>query len=205
MLSPNEVKTVIETALLANQSPLSIADLRRMFDEEIGADTLRRLLGELRDDWRARGVELVNLATGWRFQTRPSFQKYLERLNPEKPPRYSRAVLETLAIIAYRQPVSRGNIEDIRGVTVSPNLIRALEQRGWIDVVGYREVPGRPALYATTKDFLNDLGLRSLQELPPLEEIARTLDLNADLTEATAEAPAGEPDDIPSATPAEEA
>jgi segregation and condensation protein B len=206
MLSPNEVKAVLETALLANQSPLAIADLRRMFDEEIGADTLRRLLDELRDDWRARGVELVNLATGWRFQTRPSFQKYLERLNPEKPPRYSRAVLETLAIITYRQPVSRGDIEDIRGVTVSPNIIRALEQRGWIDVVGYREVPGRPALYATTKDFLNDLGLRSLQELPPLEEIARTLDLNADPTkeEATAETPAGEPGDNPSATPSKE-
>ena len=207
MLNPHEVKAVLETALLANQSPLSIADLRRMFDEEIGPDTLRRLLDELRDDWRVRGVELVNLATGWRFQTRPSFQKYLERLNPEKPPRYSRAVLETLAIIAYRQPVSRGDIEDIRGVTVSPNIIRTLEQRGWIDVVGYREVPGRPTLYATTKDFLNDLGLRSLQELPPLEEIARTLDLNADPTkeEATAETTAGEPAEYASAAPSQEA
>ncbi len=206
MLNPNEVKAVLETALLANQSPLSIADLRRMFDEEIGPDTLRRLLDELRDDWRARGVELVNLATGWRFQTRPSFQKYLERLNPEKPPRYSRAVLETLAIIAYRQPVSRGDIEDVRGVTVSPNIIRTLEQRGWIDVVGHREVPGRPALYATTKDFLNDLGLRSLQELPPLEEIARTLDLNAPTQEeATAAKTSVEPDRNASAAPSEEA
>ena len=207
MLDPNEVKAVLETALLANQSPLSIADLRRMFDERIGPDTLRRLLDELRDDWRARGVELVNLATGWHFQTRPSFQKYLERLNPEKPPRYSRAVLETLAIIAYRQPVSRGDIEDIRGVTVSPNIIRTLEQRGWIDVVGHREVPGRPALYATTKDFLNDLGLRSLQELPPLEEIARTLDLNADPTKeaATAETPAGDPAEYASTARSEEA
>ena len=204
MLNPNEVKIVLETALLANQSPLPIADLRLLFDEDIGPDTVRRLLEELRDEWRARGVELVNLATGWRFQTRPSFQKYLERLNPEKPPRYSRAVLETLAIIAYRQPVSRGDIEDIRGVTVSPNIIRALEQLSWIDVVGYREVPGRPALYATTKDFLNDLGLRSLQELPPLEEIARTLDLNADPIEAIAEAPAGEPGDQPSAARSEE-
>jgi len=207
MLNPNEVKAVLETALLANQSPLSIADLRRMFDEQIGPDTLRRLLDELRDDWRARGVELVNLATGWRFQTRPCFQKYLERLNPEKPPRYSRAVLETLAIIAYRQPVSRGDIEDVRGVTVSPNIIRALEQRGWIDVVGYREVPGRPALYGTTKDFLNDLGLRSLQELPPLEEIARTLDLNADPTKeaATAETTAGDPAEYASAARSQEA
>jgi segregation and condensation protein B len=207
MLNPNEVKAVLETALLANQAPLSIGDLRRMFDEDIGPDTVRRLLDELRDDWRARGVELVNLATGWRFQTRPSFQKYLERLNPEKPPRYSRAVLETLAIIAYRQPVSRGDIEDIRGVTVSPNIIRTLEQRGWIDVVGHREVPGRPALYATTKDFLDDLGLRTLQELPPLEEIARTLDLNAAPTQeqATAAKTSGEPDGNASAAPAEEA
>jgi len=207
MLNPNEVKAVLETALLANQAPLSIGDLRRMFDEDIGPDTVRRLLDELRDDWRARGVELVNLATGWRFQTRPCFQKYLERLNPEKPPRYSRAVLETLAIIAYRQPVSRGDIEDVRGVTVSPNIIRALEQRGWIDVVGYREVPGRPALYGTTKDFLNDLGLRSLQELPPLEEIARTLDLNADPTKeaATAETPAGDPAEYASTARSEEA
>ena len=207
MLNPNEVKAVLETALLANQAPLSIGDLRRMFDEDIGPDTVRRLLDELRDDWRARGVELVNLATGWRFQTRPSFQKYLERLNPEKPPRYSRAVLETLAIIAYRQPVSRGDIEDIRGVTVSPNIIRTLEQRGWIDVVGHREVPGRPALYATTKDFLNDLGLRSLPELPPLEEIARTLDLNeaSIKEEATAAKTSGEPDGNASAATAEEA
>ena len=205
MLSPNEVKTVLETALLANQAPLSILELRRMFDEEIGADTLRRLLDELREDWKQRGVELVNLATGWRFQTRPSFQKYLERLNPEKPPRYSRAVLETLAIIAYRQPVSRGDIEDVRGVTVSPNIIRTLEQRGWIDVVGHREVPGRPALYATTKDFLNDLGLRSLQELPPLEEIARTLDLNADPIQDQAATPASEPADYAPVAPPEEA
>lgn len=206
MLNPNEVKTVLETALLANQSPLSIADLRRMFDEDVGPDTLRRLLDELRDDWKERGVELVNLASGWRFQTRPSFQIYLERLNPGKPPRYSRAVLETLAIIAYRQPVSRGDIEDIRGVVVSPNIIRTLEQRGWIDVVGHREVPGRPALYATTRDFLNDLGLRSLQELPPLEEIARTLEFNGDpiAEEAATEAPAGEPAEFSSAAPSEE-
>jgi len=135
------------------------------------------LLDELRDAWQGRGVELVNLASGWRFQTRPEFQPYLERLSHEKPPRYSRAVMETLAIIAYRQPVTRGDIEDIRGVTVSSNVIKSLEARGWIDTVGYREVPGRPALYATTKTFLDDLGLRSLQELPPLEQISSTLDL----------------------------
>jgi segregation and condensation protein B len=179
MLSPVEAKTVLETALLSSQEPLSIADLRRLFDQEIGADTLRRLLDELREDWGDRGVELVNLASGWRFQTRPEFQRYLDRISPEKAPRYSRAVLETLAIVAYRQPVTRGDIEDVRGVTVSPGIIHALEGRGWIDVVGHRDAPGRPALYATTRKFLDDLGLRSLQELPPLEEIAKSLELGA--------------------------
>ena len=188
MLNPSEAKTVLETALLATQTPLSIGELRRMFEEEIGADTVRRLLDELRDEWREGGVALVQLATGWRFQTKPEYQNYLERLSPERAPRYSRAVMETLAIIAYRQPVTRGDIEDIRGVVVSPNIIKALESRGWIDVVGHREVPGRPALYATTKAFLNDLGLRSLQELPPLDEIARTFELNQ--TPQTTERPA---------------
>jgi segregation and condensation protein B len=176
MLNPNEVKIVLEAALLATQQPLSIGELRRLFEEEVGADTVRRLLDELRDGWKDRGVELVNTASGWRFQTRPAFVKYLERVNPEKPPRYSRAVMETLAIIAYRQPVTRGDIEDIRGVAVTSHIIKTLEERGWIDSVGQRDVPGRPALYATTKLFLDDLGLRSLQELPPLEEIAKTLD-----------------------------
>jgi segregation and condensation protein B len=194
MLSPNEVKVVLETALLAAQEPLQIAQLRKLFDEEIGADTVRRLLEELRADWAGRGVDLVSLASGWRFQTRPEFQKYLDRANPEKAPRYSRAVLETLAIIAYRQPVTRGDIEDIRGVTVSPNIIKTLESRAWIDVVGHRDTPGRPALYATTKTFLDDLGLRSLQELPPLEEISRSLEgthvgTQASLTESFAAPP----------------
>lgn len=178
MLSPTEAKVVLEAALLASQSPVPIAELRRMFEEEIGADTLRRLLEELRESWHGRGIELVSLASGWRFQTRPTFQKYLERINPEKPARYSRAVLETLAIIAYRQPVTRGDIEDVRGVVVSTDVIKRLEDRGWIDVVGHRDVPGRPALYATTREFLDNLGLRSLQELPPLEEIARTLEIS---------------------------
>ena len=177
MLNPNEAKVVLEAVLLATPSPVPIGDLRKLFDDEIGADTIRRLLEELRSDWKNRGVELVNLASGWRFQTKPAIQKYLDRVNPEKPPRYSRAVLETLAIIAYRQPVTRGDIEDIRGVMVSPHIIRALETRGWIDVVGHRYVPGRPALYATTRVFLDDLGLGSLQELPPLEEIAKTIEL----------------------------
>jgi segregation and condensation protein B len=177
MLNPNEAKTILETALLAAQDPLTLADLRRLYEEDIGADTLRRLLDELRLDWQGRGVELVNLASGWRFQTRPEYQQYLERLSHDKPPRYSRAVMETLAIIAYRQPVTRGDIEDIRGVTVSTNVIKSLEARSWIDTVGYRDVPGRPALYATTKTFLDDLGLQSLQELPPLEQISSTLEL----------------------------
>lgn len=177
MLSPTEVKRVLEAALLVSQEPLSLADLKRLFDEEIGPDTLRRLLGELREEWATRAVELVNLASGWRFQTRPEFQVYVDRLNPERAPRYSRAVMETLAIIAYRQPVTRGDIEDIRGVAVSAQIIQTLENRGWIDAVGHRETPGRPALYATTRRFLDDLGLLTLQELPPLEEIARTLEL----------------------------
>ena len=177
MLNPIEARSVIEAALLAAQEPLSLNDLRRLFADEIGADTLRRLLGELREQWGGRSVELVNSASGWRFQTRPEFQPYIDRLNPEKPPRYSRAVLETLAIIAYRQPVTRGDIEDIRGVVVSAPILQTLEARGWIDVVGHRETPGRPALYATTRGFLDDLGLRSLQDLPPLEEIAKTLPL----------------------------
>ena len=177
MLAPSEAKTVLETALLAAQEPLPVSELRKMFDEEIAADTIRALLEELREEWKDAGVELVATASGWRFQTRASFQKYLERISPERPPRYSRAVLETLAIIAYRQPVTRGDIEDIRGVTVSTEVIKRLEERGWIDVVGHKDVPGRPALYATTKTFLDDLGLRSLQELPPLEEIAKTLEL----------------------------
>jgi segregation and condensation protein B len=172
-----EAKRILEAALLASQEPQSLNDLKRLFDNELGADMLSQLLQELREEWNGRAVELVSLASGWRFQTRADFHPYLERLSPEKPPRYSRAVMETLAIIAYRQPVTRGDIEDIRGVTVSSQIIQALENRGWIDSVGQRETPGRPALYATTRQFLDDLGLRSLQELPALEEIAQTLQL----------------------------
>ena len=189
MLNPAEAKRIIEAALLASQEPVPLNGMRRLFDEDIGADTLRRLLGELREEWSGRAVELVNLATGWRFQTRPEFQKFVDRLVPDKAPRYSRAVMETLAIIAYRQPVTRGDIEDIRGVAVSAQIVQSLENRRWIDVVGHREAPGRPALYATTKSFLDDLGLRSLQELPPLEEVARTLPLEpTPPTEAAGEA-----------------
>ena len=191
--NPAEAKRIIEAAMLSSQEPLSLADLKRLFDEEIGPDTLRRLLDELRGEWAGRAVELVNLASGWRFQTRPDFQPFIDRLNPEKRPRYSRAVMETLAIIAYRQPVTRGDVEDIRGVAVTAPIIQSLESRGWIDVVGHRDTPGRPALYATTKAFLDDLGLRSLQELPPLEEIARTLQLEAEPAQpATAQLAANE-------------
>jgi len=177
MLNPTEAKRILEAALLASQEPLSLADLKRLFDDQLGGDTLKNLLAELREDWEGRAVELASVASGWRFQTRPEFQPFAEKLQPEKPPKYSRAVMETLAIIAYRQPVTRGDIEDIRGVVVSTQIMQTLENRGWIDIVGHRETPGRPALYATTRTFLDDLGLRSLQELPPLEEIAKTLEL----------------------------
>ncbi|MBW7900013.1 MAG: SMC-Scp complex subunit ScpB [Rhodocyclaceae bacterium] len=175
--NPDALKRVLEAALLAAQEPLPVSDLRRMFVEDIGSDVVRKLLDELRDEWSGRPAELVQLASGWRFRTRPEYLGYLARLNPEKPPKYSRAVLETLAIIAYRQPVTRGDIEDIRGVTVASQIIKALEERGWVDAVGHRDTPGRPALYATTKKFLDDLGLRSLTELPPLEQINQALEL----------------------------
>lgn len=176
-MTPEELKRVLEAALLAAPAPLPVNTLRRLFEADPGAEVLRRLLDELRSEWSGRAVELVQVATGWRFQTRVEYQAYLDRLKEEKPPKYSRAVMETLAIVAYRQPVTRGDIEDIRGVAVSQNVIKALESRGWIDVVGHREVPGRPALFATTKRFLDDLGLRSLAELPPLTEIERIVDL----------------------------
>ena len=174
--NPAALKRILEAVLLAAQQPLSLADLRRVFADEIGNDVLRVLLDELREEWSERPLELLPLASGWRFRTRAEFLPYLERLSPEKPAKYSRAVLETLAIIAYRQPVTRGDIEDIRGVTVAAQIIRALEERGWVDVVGHRETPGRPALLATTKKFLDDLGLRSVTELPPIEVINQTLE-----------------------------
>ena len=174
--NPGQLKRVLEAVLLSAQQPLSVLELRKVFADEIGADVLRVLLDELRVDWAERPLELLQLASGWRFRTRAEFLPYLERLNPEKPPKYSRAVLETLAIIAYRQPVTRGDIEDIRGVTVSSQIIKVLEERGWVDVVGHRDTPGRPALLATTKKFLDDLGLRSVTELPPLEMMNQTLE-----------------------------
>lgn len=175
--TPDDYKRVLETALLAATDPLDVRELRRLFEPDPGPDMVRRLLSELQQDWHGRGVELVQIASGWRFQTRAEYQFFLDRLKEERPPRYSRAVLETLAIIAYRQPVTRGDIEDIRGVTVSTGVIKTLESRGWVDVVGHRETPGRPALLATTRRFLDDLGLRSLTELPALTEIERIMDL----------------------------
>ena len=180
MLQPDsteEFKRVLETALLAAAAPLPVGELRRLFEDDPGPEAVRSALAELVDDWQGRGVELVQTAGGWRFQTRLEYQVYLDRLKQERPPKYSRAVLETLAIIAYRQPVTRGDIEDIRGVVVSTNVLKTLESRGWVDVVGYRDTPGRPGLYATTRKFLEDLGLRSLTELPPLTEIERIMDL----------------------------
>jgi segregation and condensation protein B len=177
-VEPSQVKRVLEAALLAAREPMTPNDMKKMFDEELSTDTLRKLLDQLREDWAERPVELIQLASGWRFRTRAEYLPFLERLNPEKPPKYSRAVLETLAIIAYRQPVTRGDIEEIRGVAVNANVVKTLEERGWIDVVGHRDTPGRPALFATTKQFLDDLGLRSVSELPPLEQISQTLELN---------------------------
>ena len=154
----------------------SIAQLKRLFDDNLDGETLRRLLDDLRSEWEGRGVELVSVASGWRFQTRPQFQHVVDRLNPQRPPKYSRAVMETLAIIAYRQPVTRGDIEEVRGVSVASTVLKALESRGWIESLGHREVPGRPMLYGTTRQFLDDLSLRALDELPPLEEMGNLLD-----------------------------
>lgn len=176
MHSTTEIKRILETLLLTSAEPLTVAQLSKAFGDEHNHQTLRRLLEDLRFDWDDRGVELVSLASGWRFQSKPAYQKYLDQLHPEKPPRYSRAVLETLAIIAYRQPVTRGDVEDIRGVAVSTAIIKTLESRGWIDVVGHRDVPGRPSLYATTKQFLDDLNLRTLEELPPLDQIGQLIE-----------------------------
>ncbi|PLZ04410.1 SMC-Scp complex subunit ScpB [Burkholderia sp. WAC0059] len=169
-MNTQEAKIVLETALICAQEPLKLGDLRKLFTDEVSADTVRALLEDLRSEWSERGVELVALASGWRFQSKPAMRPYLDRLNPEKPPRYSRAVLETLAIIAYRQPVTRGDIEEIRGVTVNTQIVKQLEDRSWIEVIGHRDVPGRPALYATTRQFLDDLGLKSLDELPSLDD-----------------------------------
>ena len=193
-----DAKRILETALICAQQPMSLRDLQGLFAGELGPDTLKSLLLELQDDWAQRGVELVPVASGWRFQSRPELREYLDRLHPEKPPKYTRATLETLAIIAYRQPVTRGDMEDIRGVTINSLLLKQLEDRGWVEVIGHRETVGRPALYATTRQFLDDLGLQSLDQLPVLEDAAEPVP-------GMFEALAGEEAPAPAAGQAEDA
>jgi segregation and condensation protein B len=169
-MNTTDARRVLETALICAQQPMSVRDMAVLFDDELTPDTIKMLLADLQREWANRGVELVRVASGWRFQSRPEMRRFLDRLHPEKPPRYSRATMETLAIIAYRQPVTRGDMEEIRGVTIASSILKQLEDRGWIEVIGHRETVGRPALYATTRQFLDDLGLESLDQLPPLED-----------------------------------
>ena len=180
-MNTTDARRVLETALICSQQPLPVRELRVMFNDELGADTIKSLLGDLQNEWGQRGVELVQVASGWRFQSRPAMREYLDRLHPEKPPRYTRAVLETLAIIAYRQPVTRGDMEDIRGVTINALILKQLEDRGWVEVIGHRETVGRPALFATTRQFLDDLGLESLDQLPVLDSSGQQAQLAAAL------------------------
>jgi len=184
-----DAKRILETALICSPQPLSVRDLRVLFNDELGADTVKSLLESLQQDWTQGGVELVQVASGWRFQSRPELREYLDRLHPEKPPKYTRAAMETLAIIAYRQPVTRGDMEDIRGVTINSLVIKQLEDRGWVEVIGHRETVGRPALFATTRQFLDDLGLSSLDQLPTLDSPAAQIQALAALQEPEAEDP----------------
>jgi segregation and condensation protein B len=192
-----DAKRVLETALICSQQPLQVRDMCALFNDGLGVDTIKHLLTELQQDWTQRGVELVCVATGWRFQSRPEMREYLDRVHPEKPPRYSRATLETLAIIAYRQPVTRGDMEDIRGVTINSLLLKQLEERGWVEVIGHREAAGRPALYATTKHFLDDLGLESLDQLPLMETPAQQAGILDALNEVQDVLPNGEGEAAP--------
>ncbi len=200
-----DAKRVLETALICAPQPLPLRELRLLFDDILGADTLKALLQDLQHEWAQKGIELVQVATGWRFQSRPEMRVYLDRLHPEKPPRYTRATLETLAIIAYRQPVTRGDIEDIRGVTVNSLTIKQLEDRGWVEVIGHRETVGRPALLATTRQFLDDLGLASLDQLPTLDDSAVQQRLLESLPQDDLLAQAAEPEVVPAPEPAPEA
>jgi len=181
-MNTTDAKRILETALICSQQPLALREMRVLFNDELGPDTIKSLLGDLQDEWTQRGAELVAVASGWRFQSRPQMREYLDRLHPEKPPKYTRAVLETLAIIAYRQPVTRGDMEDIRGVTINAMILKQLEDRGWVEVIGHREAAGRPALFATTRQFLDDLGLESLDQLPMLESPTQQAALMASLT-----------------------
>jgi segregation and condensation protein B len=182
-LDTQKLKRIIEAALLTATEPLSIAELKKLSDVSLDHRQLETLLEELTVDWQGRGVELTRVANGWRFRARPEMQPYLDKLNPQKPPRYSRAVLETLAIITYHQPVTRGDIEEIRGVAVSAQILKTLEARGWVEVVGTRDTPGKPELFATTKQLLDDLNLCALQELPSLQEIGALLEQNTTAAE----------------------
>jgi segregation and condensation protein B len=184
-----DAKRILETALICSPQPLSVRDLRVLFNDELGADTVKSLLESLQQDWTQRGAELVLVASGWRFQSRPELREYLDRLHPEKPPKYTRAAMETLAIIAYRQPVTRGDMEDIRGVTINSLVIKQLEDRGWVEVIGHRETVGRPALFATTRQFLDDLGLSSLDQLPTLDSPTAQIQALAALQEPEADDP----------------
>ena len=203
-----EVKRVLEAALLSTTDPLTVQQLKRLFAGEVDADNIRKVLDELKDEWTERSIELTSVASGWRFRVKPDYQKFLDRISSEKPPRYSRAVLETLAIIAYRQPVTRGDIEDVRGVAVSPPTLNALMERGWVEIIGMRESPGRPAIFATTKKFLDDLNVRSLEELPPLEELQAALEPPPNLVPLEAASPPpqeGSPEEeAPEDSPADE-
>jgi len=186
-MNTTDAKRVLETALICSQQPLPVRELRILFNDELGADTIKALLADLQNEWAQRGAELVHVASGWRFQSRPQMREYLDRLHPEKPPKYTRAVLETLAIIAYRQPVTRGDMEDIRGVTINALILKQLEDRGWVEVIGHRETAGRPALFATTRQFLDDLGIESLDQLPVLDGPAQQVHLLASLGNAAEE------------------
>ncbi|HEX5312612.1 SMC-Scp complex subunit ScpB [Aquabacterium sp.] len=199
VVNPQGAVRILEAALLCSHQPMSVRDLRQLFDNEVSAEDIRGWLAELSSQWSGRGVELRELASGWRFQTSSDVQEHLDRLNPEKPPKYSRATMETLAIIAYKQPVTRGDIEDIRGVTVSSQIIKQLEDRGWVEVIGHRDAPGRPGLYATTKHFLDDMGLSSLSQLPALDSLPVSADLLPGLVDAEV-TPPQEGDDETDAT-----
>src|SRR6201994_3247079 len=200
-MNTQEAKIVLETALICAQEPLKLNDLRKLFADSVSADTVRTLLEDLKHDWSGRGVELVGLASGWRFQSKPAMRTFLDRLHPEKPPRYTRAVLETLAIIAYRQPVTRGDMEDIRGVTINSLILKQLEDRNWVEVIGHRETVGRPGLYATTRQFLDDLGLASLDQLPVIETPAQQPSLLDALQQASGDEQPALPIDEPGAEP----
>lgn len=202
-----DARRILETALICAQEPMTLRDMSVLFEGAVSYDTLRAMLADLQQAWTHKGVELVCLASGWRFQSRPELRPFLDRLHPEKPPKYSRATMETLAIIAYRQPVTRGDMEDIRGVTINSTILKQLEDRGWIEVIGHRETVGRPALYATTRQFLDDLGLASLDALPALDVAELPADALGmlDFEAPAQEASAGEPEDGSSAADAREA